>query len=71
MSPDERAKETLLLKERWFLIQSGIDKSDIKIKSSSIYVKGKKHGYVSHSVFTPVSTYPSPSSQIPQDCNST
>ena len=72
MSPDERTKETLLLKERWSLIQSGIDKSDIKIKSSSIYIKGKKHGYVSHSVFTPVSTHPSsPSSQIPQDRNST
>ena len=41
MSPDERTKETLLLKEQWALIQSGIDKSDIKIKSFSIYVKGK------------------------------
>ena len=41
MSLDERTKETLLLKERWSLIQSGIGKSDIKIKSSSIYVKWK------------------------------
>ena len=73
MSPDEKAKETLLLKERWSLIQSGINKSDIKIKSSLIYVKGKKHGYISNSAFIPVSTPPSvpPSGQSSQDNSST
>ena len=73
MSPDEKAKETLLLKERWSLIQSGISKSDIKIKSSSIYVKGKKHGYVSNSAFIPVSTPHSvpPSGQSSEDHSST
>jgi len=51
MIPDERKKEGLLLKERWSLLQSGIDKADIKIRSSSIYFKGEKHGYVSNLVF--------------------
>jgi len=51
MSPDEKQKEALLLKQRWSLMQSGIDKAVIKIKSSSIYVKNRKYSYVSNSVF--------------------
>ena len=51
MSPQERQKEALLLKHRWSLMQSGISKTDIKIKSSSIYVKGKKYGYILNSEF--------------------
>lgn len=51
MSPQDQHKEALLLKERWLLIQSGVSKTDIKIKSSSLYVKGKKYGYVYKSVF--------------------
>ena len=51
MTPDEKQKEALLLKERWSLLQSGVNKADVKIRSGSIYVKGKKHGYISNSVF--------------------
>ena len=54
MSPHEKQKEALLLKQRWSLMQSGINKADIKIKSSSIYVKGKKYGYVLNSEFKPI-----------------
>ena len=36
LSPQDQQKEALLLKERWSLIQSGVNKSDIKIKSSSL-----------------------------------
>ena len=43
-------KEGLLLKERWSVLQS-VDKADIKIRSSSIYVKGEKHSSVSNLVF--------------------
>ena len=32
-------------------MQSGISKADIKIKSSPIYVKGKKYGYILNSEF--------------------
>ena len=51
MTPDEKQKEALLLKERWSLLQSGVNKADVKIRSGSIYVKGKKHGYASNLVF--------------------
>ena len=51
MTPQNQHKETLLLKEQWALIKSGIDKVDIKIMSSSLYVKGTKHGYVLNTVF--------------------
>ena len=40
MSCEEKQKEALLLKERWSLLQSGVNKADIKIKSGSIFVKG-------------------------------
>ena len=45
LSCEDRQSESLLLSERWALIQSGVDRRDIKIHSS-IYVKGKKHGFV-------------------------
>ena len=51
MTPDEKQVESLLLKERWSLMESGTNKSDIKIKSGSLFVKGKKHGYVRNSVY--------------------
>lgn len=57
MSPEDQRKEALLLKERWSLIQSGINKADIKIKSSSLYVKGTKYGYVLNSVFNLTSSF--------------
>ena len=44
-------KEALLLKERWSLLQSGVNKADVKIGSGAIYIKGKKVGYVSNLVF--------------------
>ena len=57
LSPQDQQKEALLLKERWSLIQSGVNKSDIKIKSSSLYVKGIKYGYILNSVFNYTSNF--------------
>ena len=37
------------MKESWTLIQSGVNKKDIKIKSSVLYLRGKKHAEVSNS----------------------
>ena len=65
MSPQEKQKEALLLKQQWSLMQSGINKADIKIKSSSIYVKGKKYGYVLNSEFKPIDESPSISASNP------
>ena len=56
MSPDERKTESILLKERWNLTQSGVSKKDIKIRSSYIYVKQQLHGTVKNSVFQQITT---------------
>ena len=50
LTPKERFIESLLLKERRSLIDSGIDRSDIKIRGSAIYVKKQKHASVINSV---------------------
>ena len=50
-SPEIRAQEALLLKERYTLLQSGLDKSDIKIRNFGIYVKGILYGQASSSGF--------------------
>ena len=41
LSPQERLCESLLLKERWKLIQAGTDRRDIKIRRSSLIISGK------------------------------
>ena len=40
MTPEEQCTEASLLKERWLLMQKGINKNDIKL---SLYVQGKKY----------------------------
>ena len=40
-------------------MESGASKSDIKIKSGSLFAKGKKHGYVCNSVYCSVNPCPS------------
>ena len=44
MSPDERQRESSLLRERWRLIQSGVLRSVIKIRGSHLYVHNKLYG---------------------------
>ena len=46
MSPDQRLQESILMKERWSLIQSGASCSHIRIRGNSIYIHGKLHGRV-------------------------
>ena len=46
MSPEERSIEAEFLKQRWSLIQSGIDRKFIKIKKASIYVSNKLYGSI-------------------------
>ena len=41
MSPEERLRDSALLKERWSLIQSGVSRVDIRIRKSHLYVKNK------------------------------
>ena len=51
MTHDQRLKESILLKERWSLIQSGIPRSSIRLRNSSLLVNKKLHGQVVGSVF--------------------
>ena len=53
LSPKDRIREKILLKERWILYQSGVDKSTIKIKGNAIMVSDQIHGKVNNDlVFT-------------------
>ena len=77
MSPAERHTELLLLKERWSLIQKGIDRKKIKIHYNQIYVQKILHGQVINSVFIQslqVSSYSlaatEPSSNLENDSSS-
>ena len=46
MSPDQRLQESVLMRERWSLIQSGTSRNHIRIRGNSMYVRGKLHGWV-------------------------
>ena len=51
LSREERLIDSLLLKGRWNLIQSGTSRKFIKIKNDSIFVSNKLHGKVVDAVF--------------------
>ena len=55
-STTERKIEAILLKERWKLIQLGMDRRSIRLRNSAIYVNGRLHGRVTGSVFMPTPT---------------
>ena len=51
MTPEERHNESVLLKERWALIQKNIDRKVIKIRGRRLFVNNKLHGEVKNSSF--------------------
>ena len=51
LSRSERFQQSLLMQERWNLIQSGVSRKSIRIKGNSLYVSNKLHGRVSNSKF--------------------
>ena len=51
MSPNQRLYESILLKERWNLIQSGVSRKYIRIRADCLYVRNKLHGRVCNSKF--------------------
>ena len=55
MTPEERNTESLLLKERWKLIQQGYSRKSIKIRNAHIYVNNQPHGIVTNSKFNQLS----------------
>ena len=64
LSPQERLCESLLLKERWKLIQAGTDRRHIKIRRSSLIVSGKVHAEVVNNILKFASTPNEPSSVV-------
>ena len=53
LSYKQRVIESNLLKERWSLIQSGTNRSDINIRGNNLYLSGKLHGRATMSEFKP------------------
>jgi len=49
MTPDERQIESILLKERWTLIQKDTERRAIKIRGNKIFLNNKLHGEVKDS----------------------
>ena len=60
LSPQERQSKALLLKERWRLLQGGVDRKSIKISGSAIYVNNVKSGQVNNRQYVPCSSVASP-----------
>ena len=53
MTVKERDNEKILLKQRWLLLQQGIDRKLIKIHGSSIFKNNKLYGKVTQGQFQP------------------
>ena len=51
MSYEERKQESVLLKERWSLIQAGTDRKDIKIRDNRLLVHKRLYGRVVNQKF--------------------
>ena len=51
MSRAQRLLESVLMQERWRLIQSGVSRKSIRLRGDSLYVNHKLHGCVSNSTF--------------------
>ena len=51
MSRAQRLLESVLMQERWCLIQSGVSRKSIRLRGDSLYVNHKLHGRVSNSKF--------------------
>ena len=58
LTPEERKAESVLLKERWTLMQLGFDRKRIKLRNKSIFVDNKLYGHyqngtLQHSDYNP------------------
>ena len=68
MSPQERQREKFVLQERRKLLQSGINKTDIRIRGDSLFVNGNKYGSATNTGFTQIPQAPIDSTDDdPQD----
>ena len=51
MPHEQRVQESARLKERWHLIQSGVHRSNIKIRNDRLFVSNRLHGFVINNTF--------------------
>ena len=51
MPPEQRERDSVLMRERWRLIQSGVHRSNIKIKYDRLFVGKKLHGSIVDNTF--------------------
>ena len=51
MPPEQRERDSVLMRERWRLIQSGVHRSNIKIKYDRLFVGKKLHGTIVDNTF--------------------
>lgn len=56
MSRAQRQQESILMQERWRLIQSGVSRKNIRVRGDSLYVNNRMHGSVSKLKFKHVAT---------------
>ena len=56
MSRAQRLQESILMQERWRLIQSGLSRKSIRVRGDSLYVNHELHGRVLNSKFVHKST---------------
>ena len=76
---EERDIHSIIMKERWNLIQNEIDRKHIKILGNSIYVNKKLHGTIQGSLFSQTATscvndnsllrFPASSNAVPTPAN--
>ena len=71
MTHKERSIEAILLKKRWELSATGIDKSSIKLRGKSLYVNNRKHGSVIDSDYVPLNSASDTTESEPTGGNTT
>ena len=59
LSPEQRKCETTLMRKRWALIQSGVDRASIKIRQSKLYINNVIHGTASGVTYMVATNLPS------------
>ena len=51
LSPEQRKCEATLMRERWALIQSGVDRTSINIRQTRLYINSIIHGTASGATY--------------------
>lgn len=69
LSPEDRKIEQLLLKERWSLIQNGVERKSIKLRKNNLLVDSKHYGSVQSGKFELASAPKQAEKSCALECN--